>query len=127
MRSFIISVAILIITVSFVAVNAAVFACKTDEIGAVLYSLPSSADTHNESEDALVNLIALESFIERNENYFQIFIPGDELRIFCAAALDCTEYYRSGDYPSYLAALKSAKQCLILLKLNESFTLGNII
>ena len=72
MRSFIISVAILIITVSFVAVNAAVFARKTDEIGAVLYSLPSSADTHTESEDALVNLIALESFIERNENYFQI-------------------------------------------------------
>ena len=127
MRSFIISVAILLLTVGGVAANAAVFAHKTDELGAVLYSLPSSADTKSESDDALVNLIALETLIERDENYFQVFIPGDELRLFCAAALDCAEYYRAGDYPSYLASLKSAKQCLILLKLNENFTLGNIV
>ena len=127
MRSFIISLALLVLTVGFVAGNAAVFAHKTDELGAVLYSLPSSSDTKSESDDALVNLIALETLIERNENYFQLFIPGDELRLFCAAALDCAEYYRAGDFPSYLASLKSAKQCLILLKLNESFTLGNIV
>lgn len=127
MKSFIISVMLIVLTVALIVGNAFFFNRTVGEIEHLLYLLPSEPDTGESDPEALKIFSKLDGMIEECGDYYQLFIPTEELRLLFSAIRESEEYYNSGDYPTYLATLRQAKECVVIVRLNESVSWKNIL
>lgn len=127
MKAFIISVCLIAITICLISFNAFYFNSTIKEIKHLLYLLPSNPTISDNEDYALEILSRLESMIYKYGDYYQYFITNEELRMLFSSILECGEYYRAGDFPSYLATLRQAKECVMIVELNETVSLKNVL
>ncbi len=115
----------------FVTANTVFLKNVFEEITDLMNTLP---DTHEkvdmlsdkdfaEHEKTLKNI---EKLWKKHEEYIYITLEHNAAGRFTEYFLPAKEYFASGDYPSYLASLETAKDILEQFETNEGVSLENI-
>ncbi len=115
----------------FVTANTVFLRNIFDEISDLMKTLPDTNEQVNTLSEVEVSehketLKKIEKLWKKHEEYIYITLEHNAAGRFTENFLPAKEYFASGDYPSYLASLETAKDVLEQFETNEGVSLENI-
>ncbi|MEA4832294.1 MAG: DUF4363 family protein [Oscillospiraceae bacterium] len=126
MKNFIFSLSLAIILCSLVALNAASIRSACSELLDASRSLPSDLSEFQEkSSDECFNNI--EDLLENYKFLFNISISESTLLCVRISFKKCREYYKSDDFPQYIAERAALIENLMVIYESDNISIKNIL
>lgn len=131
MKVLVCAIALFLLVTIFVTINSIVLSNLFSDINDKLSLLPKTKESldalsDDERNEAIKNLDYISKKWKKYESYIFVTLEHNVSGEFYDQFLPAKEYFKAGDFPSYLACLSSAKDILWQIKTNESLSFGTI-
>ena len=131
MKVLVCAIALFLLVTIFVTINSIVLSNLFSDINDKLSLLPKTKESldvlsDDERNEAIQNLDYISKKWKKYESYIFVTLEHNVSGEFYDQFLPAKEYFKAGDFPSYLACLSSAKDILWQIKTNESLSFGTI-